>query len=64
MIGRMTRVREDARFRAVTPEDIVVPAPSFGAHSGHAAETFEIWFDWQFVEFWKTHYCMSRFHIS
>jgi hypothetical protein len=78
----MTRLREDERVRALSPEDIVLPAPaSFTAApfasatepsapaaatsamlpslsgAGAGAEPAEVWFDWAFVDFWKSNYC-------
>jgi hypothetical protein len=60
----MTRFREDDRFKAVSPESIVL---SFSGHGGFpngpvalAVERepqAEIWFDWAFVDFWKSNYC-------
>lgn len=62
LVGRMIRIREDDVFKSVGPD-----SPAFG-HSGatqptdrsEVAETAEIWFDWSFVDFWKSNYCASR----
>lgn len=52
----MSRVRDDDRFRLVTPESIVLPLhPSLMAAGGVAEG--EVWLDWGFVEFWKANYC-------
>lgn len=65
-VSRMARLREDARFRAVGPETLVVDVvldesgPSAAGAAGEDATDGEgeIWMDWAFVEFWKEHYCM------
>ncbi|TFY58535.1 hypothetical protein EVG20_g8107 [Dentipellis fragilis] len=55
---RMARVRDDERLKAVAPEFWVLPCPTpqpqgTGYHALYAGET-ELWFDWAFVEFWKS----------
>ncbi|KZT55697.1 hypothetical protein CALCODRAFT_484572 [Calocera cornea HHB12733] len=66
-VNRMTRLREDDRFKGVTPDSAVV-GPSSNADGAGAGmgmqqpgqgEHFpdaEVWFDWSFVEFWKNTY--------
>ncbi|KAI0697406.1 p115 like vesicle tethering protein [Cerioporus squamosus] len=67
--GRIIYLRDDDRFKAVGPDNIVVSAPSSHAPSHHPhqgppsagvpkqdAEEGEIWFDWAFVDFWKSNY--------
>ncbi|PPQ93846.1 hypothetical protein CVT25_013555 [Psilocybe cyanescens] len=61
LIGQMARFREDERFKAVGPDSIVLsfPPPSLQPSSKPAAgtpEEGEIWFDWAFVDFWKSNY--------
>ncbi|KAL0955683.1 hypothetical protein HGRIS_001907 [Hohenbuehelia grisea] len=59
LTGRMTRVREDERFKAVVPDSIVLPYPTPSHHPGLKPEADgegEIWFDWAFVDFWKSNY--------
>ncbi|KAJ8495910.1 hypothetical protein ONZ45_g12657 [Pleurotus djamor] len=62
LIGRMTRLREDERFRAVLPDSVVLPYPNTSAshHLGLKTDVIEnegeIWFDWAFVDFWKSNY--------
>jgi hypothetical protein len=58
LVARMARVREDDRFRLVTPESIVLPLHPSLMIPGGVAEG-EIWLDWGFVEFWKANYCES-----
>ncbi|KAG8862622.1 hypothetical protein FRB96_001181 [Tulasnella sp. 330] len=63
-VSRMARLREDARFRAVGPETLVVdvvledatPVPGVVVGEDATDGEGEIWMDWAFVEFWKEHY--------
>lgn len=73
LIGRMTRLREDERFRAIVPDSVVLPYPQAPSHlhaglqkSEPVENEGEIWFDWGFVDFWKSNYCMvsSRFRFG
>ncbi|KAJ7672122.1 p115 like vesicle tethering protein [Mycena rosella] len=65
LIGRMTRLREDDRFKTVGPDAVVLPYPTpqhlQAGHGtkGEAEKEGEIWFDWAFVDFWKSNYCQS-----
>ena len=56
----MTRFREDERFKSVGPDSIVMPypTPAFqpSLKTGEIDEV-EIWFDWAFIDFWKSNYC-------
>ncbi|KAF9478119.1 hypothetical protein BDN70DRAFT_66874 [Pholiota conissans] len=59
LIGQMSRFREDERFKAVGPDSIVLPFPSTAlqpATKTTGSEEAEIWFDWAFVDFWKSNY--------
>ncbi|KAG6333416.1 hypothetical protein ID866_5672 [Astraeus odoratus] len=66
LVGHMTRVREDDRFKSVGPESMVLsyPAPTPGAlvsNQRHQGQEGEIWFDWDFVDFWKSNqYAVQR----
>lgn len=59
IVTRMTRVREDDRFKTITPESIILPYP--GSQPGLKGNTkggeHELWLDWGFVEFWKSEIC-------
>ncbi|EJT97020.1 hypothetical protein DACRYDRAFT_112348 [Dacryopinax primogenitus] len=69
-VNRMTRLREDDRFKQVTPDSGVVLSPGQDLHQQvqvqvqgqgqeqgrEAEEEGEVWFDWAFVEFWKNTY--------
>jgi intracellular protein transport protein USO1 len=60
LVGRMTRLREDERFKAISPESIILPYPTPAElNLGLRAEgdEVEVWFDWAFVDFWKSNYC-------
>ncbi|KAF9012594.1 p115 like vesicle tethering protein [Cyathus striatus] len=59
LIGQMTRLREDERFKAVGPDSIVLPYPTPALQTGlkkDATNEAEIWFDWAFIDFWKSNY--------
>lgn len=64
----MARLREDARFKAVGPDTLVVDVTvDEGAVPGQVGESAtdgegEIWMDWAFVEFWKETYCALWFN--
>ncbi|KAJ3995281.1 p115 like vesicle tethering protein [Lentinula boryana] len=52
LLGRMSRLREDDRFKNVSPESIVWRIMMEGAEGVEG----EVWFDWAFVDFWKSNY--------
>ncbi|OBZ69625.1 hypothetical protein A0H81_10203 [Grifola frondosa] len=63
--GRITHLRDDDRFKAIGPDTFVLPYPHSHTppHQPMAAgppkpeiEEGEIWFDWAFVDFWKSNY--------
>ncbi|KAG6836193.1 hypothetical protein H0H93_010459, partial [Arthromyces matolae] len=60
LIGRITRLREDERFRAVGPDTVVLSYPSATylkpSSKREKEDEGEIWFDWAFVDFWKSNY--------
>ncbi|KAI9441770.1 p115 like vesicle tethering protein [Lactarius indigo] len=67
LVGRMNRVREDERIKAVGPDSWVLPCPTPSAQALDPAFTpmydgeTEIWFDWAFVDFWKANiYTIQR----
>ncbi|KAG7091311.1 hypothetical protein E1B28_010356 [Marasmius oreades] len=63
LIGRMSRLREDERFKAVSPEISVLPFNTTPVSHLQKPEEQEgeIWFDWAFVDFWKsTYYTVQR----
>ncbi|KAF7289233.1 hypothetical protein MIND_01384700 [Mycena indigotica] len=65
LVGRITRLREDERFRTVGPDSVVLPYPTsqlaptvpiLKAALPEKDKEGEIWFDWAFVDFWKSNY--------
>lgn len=88
LIGRITRLRDDDRFKAIGPDTLVLSSfnqasslpniPGQHGHTGHVGapgaaaaqgalqesekdREAEIWFDWAFVDFWKSNYCEFLF---
>ncbi|TFK50764.1 hypothetical protein OE88DRAFT_1700306 [Heliocybe sulcata] len=60
LMGRITRLREDERLKAVSPESTVLAYPT-PPHSQpglkpETADEAEMWFDWPFVDFLKSNY--------
>jgi hypothetical protein len=58
LVAKMVKIREDERFKAVGPDSMVIHPTGLQpvvAVSGTAEEA-EIWFDWRFVDFWKSNY--------
>ncbi|KAF8627631.1 hypothetical protein AX15_004327 [Amanita polypyramis BW_CC] len=59
LVGRMIRIREDERFKSVGPDSTVLPFSTPSQSIGRKLESddrVEIWFDWSFVDFWKSNY--------
>ncbi|KAI0629475.1 p115 like vesicle tethering protein [Trametes polyzona] len=69
LTGRITHLRDDDRFKAIGPDNFVLSLPGAPVphHQGHPAppsagvpkqeaEEGEVWFDWAFVDFWKSNY--------
>ncbi|KAI0774856.1 p115 like vesicle tethering protein [Trametes elegans] len=71
LVGRITHLRDDDRFKAIGPDNFVLSYPAAPAAVHHQAqhqpppsagppkpeaEEGEIWFDWAFVDFWKSNY--------
>ncbi|KAF9075502.1 p115 like vesicle tethering protein [Rhodocollybia butyracea] len=55
LLGRMSRLRDDDRFKNVSPETLV--QHHFGVSPiAKAGLEGEVWFDWAFVDFWKSNY--------
>ena len=48
------KIREDERFKAVGPDSMVISVALQPVKS--TPEEAEIWFDWAFVDFWKSNY--------
>ena len=60
------RFRENEFFKAIGPDNIVLPvaAGPSGKTGGNSPEEVEIWFDWAFIDFWKSNYCKGAFPLS
>ncbi|KAK0195971.1 p115 like vesicle tethering protein [Armillaria mellea] len=61
LVGCVSRLREDERFKSVGPDAMVFsypPSPHIqtGTTKPDAEVEGEIWFDWAFVDFWKSNY--------
>ncbi|TDL16450.1 hypothetical protein BD410DRAFT_795388 [Rickenella mellea] len=69
LVGRMAQVRDDQRFKSIGPDDIILPYNIPSTH-GHLSNTtqesggVEIWFDFSFVDFWKSNYYTVQRAIS
>lgn len=57
LVGRITHLRDDDRFKAVGPDTLVLPYPNQGITNSDGEKEAEILFDWAFVDFWKSNYC-------
>lgn len=60
LIGQMARFREDERFKSVGPDSIIMPYPTPAFQpslNASGTDEVEVWFDWAFVDFWKSNYC-------
>ncbi|KAL0065563.1 Vesicle-mediated ER to Golgi transport protein [Marasmius tenuissimus] len=53
-IGRLSRLRDDDRFKAVSPDVCVLPFNATSQPQKLEEREGEIWFDWAFVDFWKS----------
>lgn len=67
-VSRLARVREDARFRTVQPDqfdnvqqttnqDAQGAMPKLPVGEDGSDDEADLWFDWAFVDFWKNNYC-------
>ncbi|KAI0785718.1 p115 like vesicle tethering protein [Abortiporus biennis] len=56
LVGRITHLRDDDRFKAVGPDSIVTSYPNQSTSTKDEEKEAEIWFDWAFVDFWKSSY--------
>ena len=59
MTAKIGSAKEDARFREIEPELFVLGYPTPKEASVHAEVDgeAEAWFDWAFLDFWKSNYC-------
>lgn len=64
LIGRILRLRDDDRFKAVGPDTFVLSYPQQGKANSEGEKEAEVWFDWAFADFWKSNYCESSRQCS
>ncbi|KIP03586.1 hypothetical protein PHLGIDRAFT_496370 [Phlebiopsis gigantea 11061_1 CR5-6] len=64
LVGRITHMRDDDRFKAVGPDTFVLPYPSQSIANSEGEKEGEVWFDWAFVDFWKSNYYTIQKGIS
>lgn len=68
LVAQIARLREDDRFKAVGPDNVVQVSP-FTTRAGPTVpnqpvhEEAEMWFDWAFVDFWKSNYCENTSYL-
>lgn len=59
--ARMNRLKDDDRFKTIGPDSFVLPYTGLQSTLVSAGAQGEIWFDWNFTEFWKSNfYSMQR----
>ncbi len=60
LVGKMVKIRDDERFKVVGPDSMVMPYNPTALQpvvtKSTPVEEAEIWFDWTFVDFWKSNY--------
>jgi len=59
LAGRIGSAKEDVRFREIEPESFVLgyPTPKEASVDAEIDGEAEVWFDWAFLDFWKSNYC-------
>ena len=59
LTDKIGSAKEDARFREVEPEAFVLgyPTPKEASIDAEIDGEAEAWFDWAFLDFWKSNYC-------
>jgi len=55
-------VKEDVRFREIEPEAFVLeyPTPKEASVDAEIEGEAEAWFDWAFLDFWKSNYYTAQ----
>jgi len=61
LTDKIGSVKEDVRFREIEPESFVLeyPTPKEASVDAEIDGEAEAWFDWAFLEFWKSNYCID-----
>jgi hypothetical protein len=64
LTAKIGGVKEDVRFRETEPESFVFryPTPKETNVDAEIDGEAEVWFDWAFLDFWKSNYCMGGRH--
>lgn len=59
MTDKIGSAKEDVRFREIEPEAFVLeyPTPKEASVDAEVNGEAETWFDWAFLDFWKSNYC-------
>lgn len=59
LTDKIGNVKDDVRFREIEPEDFVLgyPTPKEASVDAEIDGEAEVWFDWAFLDFWKSNYC-------
>ena len=59
MTDKIGSAKEDVRFREIEPESFVLgyPTPKEASVDAEIDGEAEAWFDWAFLDFWKSNYC-------
>ena len=59
LTDKIGSVKEDVRFREIEPEVFVLdyPTPKEASVDAEIEGEAEVWFDWAFLDFWKSNYC-------
>lgn len=61
LVSLTSRLRDDERIKSVGPDSWVFPAPTPSTLDPSYMPMYEgegeVWFDWAFVDFWKSNHC-------
>lgn len=59
LTDKIGSAKEDVRFREIEPESFVLgyPTPKEASVDAEIDGEAEAWFDWAFLDFWKSNYC-------
>ena len=61
LADRISSAKEGVRFREIEPESFVLgyPTPKEVSVDTEIDGEAETWFNWAFLDFWKSNYCNS-----
>jgi len=59
LTDKIGSAKEDVRFKEIEPESFVLgyPTPKEASVDAEIDGEAEAWFDWAFLDFWKSNYC-------